>query len=86
MSGEGWRKRGRKKDRKKKGWPGRERRRCVGVSPLFRLVWMHKSSPLNIGTKSKLDPVRRGGGFYVVENVALEEKKEGEVVVLVVKE
>lgn len=60
----------------------------MGVSPLFRLAWTHKSSTLNTGTKSKLDPVRRGGVFYVVENVALrkKKKKEGEVVVVVVKE
>lgn len=65
MSGE----EGERQTERKKGGQG-ERRRCVGVSPLFTLVCTHKSKPLNTATKSKLDPVPRGGGFYVVENVA----------------
>lgn len=47
----------------RKGFQG-GRKRCVGVSPPFRSAWVHKSSSMNTGPKSKLDPVRqRAGGF-----------------------
>lgn len=75
---------GERERKKKEGRPGRKKG-GVWVFPLFSASsGRTKAASLNTGTKSKLDPVRRGGGVvYVVENVAL--KKGGEVVVKALK-
>lgn len=53
--------RGRKKEKKKEGRPGRKKG-GVWVFPLFSASsGRTKAASLNTGTKSKLDPVRRRG-------------------------